>query len=161
MNLQNVNPLLIRQRPYSLLLLKGLVFVVTSFFLLKSGNEVDIHFHDTYYVIGHAHVFRLLATLALVLWTLYLLTFKMLYSKMLTWIHVIITILTLLFLILTLYFDNHPLNPPFRRFYDIGSWQVYNSFKYTNPVNLILCILMIGQIVFVINFIAGCFKRKT
>jgi heme/copper-type cytochrome/quinol oxidase subunit 1 len=160
MNLQKISPFPIRQRPYSLLLLTGLVFVLTSFFMLKSGDVVDIHLHDTYFVIAHAYIYRLLAISAFVLWAFYLLTYKTLYSKMLTWAHVITTILTLAVLALIAYFGNRLLHPAPPPYYDLSPWQASHSGnKYIHAVTITLFILVFGQVIFVINLIAGLVKR--
>ncbi len=74
--------------------------------------------HDTYFIIAQTHIFLLLAILAFVVWSFYFLTNKMLYSKALTWTHVIITILTLALFAATLFFGEGLLNLRPRRYYD-------------------------------------------
>lgn len=152
----------IKQKPYNLLLLTGLVFVLTSFFVLKQSNSVDIHLHDTYFVIAYTHIFWLLAVLALMVWTLYLLTNKILYSKALTWTHIIITILTLLLFALTLFFGDSLMNPTPRRYYDYSSWNSIDNYTtFTKAISITIFVLLFGQFIFVINFIAGLFKLRT
>ncbi|MBS0647577.1 MAG: cbb3-type cytochrome c oxidase subunit I [Verrucomicrobia bacterium] len=151
-----------KQKPYNLLLWTGLVLVLTSFFILKQSNSVDIHLHDTYFVIAHTHVFWLLAILAFFVWTLYLLTNKILYSKALTWTHVIITILTLLLFALTLFFSDSFMNTTPRRYYDYSSWGSFDSYTtLTKALGITIFALLFGQFIFVINLIAGLFKRLT
>jgi len=148
------------QKPYNLLLWTGLVLVLTSFFVLKQTNSLDIHLHDTYIVIAHTYVFWLLAILALFVWTIYLLTNKILYSKMLTWAHVSITILTLLLFALTLFFGDSFINATPRRHYDFSSWNsFYHYTTLTKVMAISIFVLLIGQCIFVVNLIAGLFKQ--
>ena len=149
-----------KQKPYNLLLLTGLIFVLTSFFVLNQNNSVDIHLYDTFFVIAHTHFFWLLASLSLFVWTLYLLTNKILFSKALTWTHVIITILTLILFAFTLYIGDSLSNLKPRRYYDYSSWNSFDIYdKYTKAIGITLSILIFGQVIFIINFIAGLFKR--
>jgi cytochrome c oxidase subunit 1 len=151
-----------KQKPYNLLLWTGLILVLTSFFILKQNNSVDIHLHDTYFVIAHTHVFWLLAMLALFVWTLYLLTNRILYSKALTWTHVIVTILTLLLFALTLFFGDSFMNPTPRRYYDYSIWNSFDNYTtFTKAIGITIFVLLLGQFIFVINLIAGLFKRLT
>jgi len=150
-----------KQKPYNLLLWTGVIFVLTSFFVLKNDSTVDIHFHDTYFVVPFKHVFWFLAILALLVWTLYLLTHKILFSKVLTWTHVTITILTLFLISLTLYHGDNISNMKVRRYYDFSSWNAINAYdQYTKTIGISLSILIFGQIIYIINFAAGLFKRR-
>lgn len=135
--------------------------VLTSFFVFNSSNSVDIHLHDTYFVIAHTHVFWLLAILAIIVWTIYLLTNKILYSKALTWTHVIITILTLGLFASTLFFGDNLSNPTPRRYYDFSGWENDMYSKWIKTLAISIYILLFGQIIFIINFITGIFKRRS
>ena len=149
-----------KQKPYNLLLWTGLVLLLTSFLVLKQNNSVDIHLHDTYFIIAPTHVFWLLAFLALFVWTLYLLTSKILYSKAFTWTHVIITILTLLLLVLTLFFGDNFMNTTPRRYYDYSSWNSFDNYTtFAKAMGISLFVLLFGQFVFIINLIVGVFRR--
>jgi cytochrome c oxidase subunit 1 len=152
----------IKLRPYNLLLLTGIVLLLTSFFVLKRDSAVDIHFHDTYYIIAHAHFFCLLGIISLFIWTLYLATKKMLYSKALTWTHVILTVLSVASVILILSFASNHFDATPQRYYDYNSWDLFKaSQKYNTAIAIVIVILLIGQVVFIVNIIAGLFKRKT
>lgn len=152
----------IKQKPYHLLLLTGLVSVLTSFFVLNQNNLVDIHLHDTYFVIAHTHIFWFLTVLALFVWTLYLLTNKILYSKTLIWTHVIVTILTLLLVALTLFFGESFMNPTPRRYYDYSNWNSFNNYtEFTKAIGITIFVLLFGQVIFIINLIAGLLKKQT
>jgi cytochrome c oxidase subunit 1 len=149
-----------KQKPYNLLLWTGIALVLTSFLIFNQSNFVDIHLHDTYFVIAHSHLFLFLAIAALFVWTLYSLTNKILYSKALTWTHVIITILTLLLFAMTLFFGDSFMNPTPLRYYDYSSWNSFDSFTaFTKAIGITIFVFLLGQFIFVINFIAGVLKR--
>lgn len=151
-----------KEKPYNLLLVTGLIFLLTSFFVLRQDNSVDIHLHDTYFVIAHTHFSRWLEILSLFVWTLYLLTHKMLYSNALTWTHVVITLLTLLLFALPLFFDDSFMNPPPRRYHDYRDWKSFDHYtRIIKAISITIFILLFGQFIFVINLIAGIFKRRT
>lgn len=83
------------------------------------------------------------------------------FSKVLTWAHVIITILTLILFVLALYFGDSLSSLKPRRYYDYSSWNSFDPYdKYTKAIVIALNILIFGQIIFIINFIAGLFKRR-
>ena len=148
-----------KQKPYNLLLWTGLILVLTSFFILKQNNTVDIHLHDTYFVIAHTHIFWLLAFLALFVWTLYLLTNKIMFSKALVWTHIIITIMTILLFALSLFFGDSFINPTPRRYYDYSSWNSFDNYTtFTKAFGVTIFVLLFGQFIFVIIFIVGLFK---
>lgn|GEM_PF-689136 len=151
----------IKQRPYHLLLLTGLLLFLTSFLVLHESGAIDIYLHDTYFVIAHNHILWLLTILALFVWILYLLTVKILYSKALTWIHIIATILTILLLTLALFIGDNFMNPTPRRYYDYSNWNSLGNYTtFAKAISTIIFVLLLGQFVFVINLVAGFVKRR-
>jgi len=142
-------------------LLTGILLIATSFFILKGNNTVDLHYHDTYFVIAHTHVFWLLAIGAFVLWTIYLLTEKRLYSKTLSWLHITITILMLLMLAISLYLKQGQSELTPRRYSEYGDWDSFmNLTRYDKILFIAIAFILIAQLFFVFNFIIGLFKRK-
>lgn len=151
-----------KRKPYNLLLLTGLVLVLTSFFVSKQDDSVDIHIHDTIFVIAHTHIFWLLAILSFFVWVLYILTNGILYSKALVWAHVIITNLTLLLLGLILFFGSSFGNPTPGRYLNSSDWNFFENYiAFTKAIGITMFVLMIGQMIFVINFILGLLTRLT
>ncbi|HYE54987.1 MAG TPA: hypothetical protein VD996_09100 [Chitinophagaceae bacterium] len=128
----------IKTKPYHLLLFAGIVFVLLSFFANNQNNTLDLHLHDTYYIIATMHVLWALAFLALLTWTLYTVTSGFLYSKVLTWAHVGLTLVTLLFLTWAVFFGN---------------------VAYSGTIAVVAIILLLTQLVFFVNFFGGVFKR--
>ncbi len=151
--------LLMKQKPYILLLWTGIMLVATSFFILKQANSIDIHIHDTYFVIAHTHVFWLLAILVLFIWALYLITNRILYSKALTWTHLIITTFTILLIAIIFLFGDRFMNPTPLRYYDYSNWNTLDNYSsLTKTMAVSIFVLLFGQFIFVINLIAGVFK---
>jgi len=113
------------------------------------------------FVIAHIHIFWLLAILAVLVWALYLLTNKILYSKILTWTHVIITILTLILFASILFFRDNLVNPTPLRYFDYNSWNSFQTYTtFTKTISIVIFVLLIGQISFVINLVGGLFKHR-
>jgi heme/copper-type cytochrome/quinol oxidase subunit 1 len=137
------------------------MLVLTSFFLFTQSNSIDFHLHDTYFIVANTHIFWFLGTIAFIIWTLYLVTNKILFSKTLTWIHIIISILTILLLILSLYFRNATLNTTARRYYDFSNWDSLDNYTtFTKVFGKVLLILILGQLLFFINLVMGLLKPK-
>jgi len=149
------------QRPYNLLLLTGILLVVTSFFLLDGNTSINLQFYDTYYVIAHAHVFWLLAVESLIFWVIYLLTEKLLYSKTLSWLHIIITILTLLILAVSFYIKQRQSTLTLRGYYDFSDRDSFMKLeKYDRILFISIGFILIRQLLYIFNFSIGLFKRK-
>ena len=80
-------------RPYHLFAVAALIFFVVGLF--TGPQTIDIHLHDTDYVIGYSTACFYLSTLGLIFWTIYLLFRNLLFHPALTWAHVIVTIVFL------------------------------------------------------------------
>jgi hypothetical protein len=151
------NNLQLKQSPYNLLLYAALVLISTSFFI-DQNKTADIHVHDTYFIIAQTQLYWLFACIIWVLWFLYLTTRKLLYSKSLTWTHVVITLFTVVFLNFLLYFGNDLLYQPAKPFVD--SWKAYDANNRNKRlIEISVLVLVIGQITFIVNLVAGLFKR--
>jgi cytochrome c oxidase subunit I len=152
--------MLIKQRPHNLLAWTGLFFFLFSF-LVRTDSTIDIHFHDTYFVMAQSHLFWLLAALSMFVWLVYLLTNRFLLSKVFTWTHVIITIFTLVLFASTFYTGDSFISLKPKRYNDFSNWNSFSAFNpYLKIVGTIIAILLLGQLIFFANFIAGIFKHR-
>lgn len=148
------------QKPFHLFLITGIIFLLISFFILKDNNVIDIHIHDTYFVIASEYLFGLLAILSLFFWLLYLVTNKMLFSKALMWAHVMITLSGFIIFASDLYLGTAFSNLKPRRYYDLSSSVSFGYFHQSSKVlSTALIVLLFGQLIFLINLITGLFKR--
>lgn len=83
----------LKTKPYELFGLMALLFFIISLF--GSNKSIDLNFHDTYIVISNVSIFRGLAVLLLFIWSVYLLSRRILLSKILIWLHVALTLLAI------------------------------------------------------------------
>src|SRR4051812_21890293 len=95
----------IKERPYNLFPIASIIVLISSF--PAFGTTVDIYLHDTYFIFASADLLWGITGLLLILWTVYLLTQRFLFSKVLTWIHVILTVTTLVFVAAISFYLNH------------------------------------------------------
>lgn len=150
----------IRAHPYNLLLLTAILLFI--FFLFINENQtLDVHLPDTYFVIAGTHFFWLFALLLSVLWIAYRIFKKILFSLKLTWIHVLISVMTTILLLLFLFIGNYSLNLRPGSYTDSSSWNTYHE-NFTQKMRTIsygILVLLVAQMVFVANLIIGLFKR--
>ena len=148
-----------KQKPYKLLLWAAFALVLASFFI--TSDSVDIHLHDTYFIIAVKHLFWALGLIAVIIWALYKLTFEFLFSRLLTWVHIIATIITLIILVLVIYSGDSLSSPKPRQYYDYSNWNSLNTYnQYAKTLGILLSIVLIGQVAYLINLIGGLIKRR-
>jgi heme/copper-type cytochrome/quinol oxidase subunit 1 len=142
---------LLRQ-PYFLFVLIAPILLLISFFVKE--KIIDIHFHDTMYVISLAHIFWAIAILLFLGWGIYKLVVKVLWSKYLTWFHVVTTLFFFIFLIIISFLSAKPpsqaLNWKIRNQEIQGEKIIYGS---------ILILFIVAQICFLVNLVGGLFRR--
>ncbi|HEU4471694.1 MAG TPA: hypothetical protein VFR58_11455 [Flavisolibacter sp.] len=149
----------IKSRPYQLFLLSGLSFLLFSILALNREGSIDIHVHDTYYIVAHTHVLWILASLSVLLWIIYILTNRFLFSKFITWLHVAVTISALILLSWISVFG-YQLNgaPKYMDYSSPWSWKAHSG--YSKAVIIIIAVLLTGQILYIVNLLGGIVKRK-
>jgi heme/copper-type cytochrome/quinol oxidase subunit 1 len=150
------------KNPHHVLVITSVLFFITSFF--KRGDAFDINMHDTYYVIANVSLYRVFAGMLLCLWLIYQIISRLtLWSKKLTWLHVLFTILPMIFFAARLWriftlegsLDGIP-----KRYYAFSEFQKKPSFVSIETICvLILAFLFLGQVLFLINIIGGAVKR--
>ncbi|MGN6437075.1 MAG: hypothetical protein ACTHMM_11105 [Agriterribacter sp.] len=145
------------KKPYHLFGISAFVLVLLSFIPFKS--TVDMHVHDTYMVLDIAFVFRALAMFLMLEWMLYFFTIRILFSSVLIWLHVLITLgmLAVIF-IASSFIEFQPVSDPVK-FDEIDKWE---AFKYSRQVYIVgasVVLLLLAQPIFVINLFLGVLKR--
>jgi hypothetical protein len=86
----------IEKHPYHLLPMAAVAIAIVG--LLSGNSTVDIHLHDTYFVLASVTFIWLSAAALLLLWILYLFTKNVLYSSRLSRIHIFLSILSAVFI---------------------------------------------------------------
>ena len=145
-----------KERPYNLLLLTAILLFIVALF--SFNVPVDIHFPDTYYIVPLALLIWLPTIILVLFWLLYLLTKRFLFFKILTWIHIILTIIfSILILILPFVFTTSftVIGTP-RPYYDFNGLHRGNI---TEMIPLILLILLLGQATYFVNLLVGIIKK--
>jgi len=151
-----------KEKPYNLLLLTAILLFIAGLF---SGNfPIDILLHDTYFVLPITYLLWFPSLVLAFFWLLYLLTKRFLFSKVLTWTHIILTITCSVFIHVIPYlsaYSSAGLAGAPRRYYDNGIFNKYKVFSNMNTIILLtFLILVLGQLIYFINLIIGIYKRK-
>jgi hypothetical protein len=143
-----------KSQPYILFFYAAILLILVSF-LLKN-QTVYFHLHDTYYVIGKKDVLLVFALIVSILWILYLLFRIILYSVMMTWIHVMVSLVAVVIIIVFI---------SIHKYYDLSGIIKYRGRPYIREYNSNVQILtysaillFVVQIVFLINLMAGLIK---
>ncbi|WP_295129198.1 hypothetical protein [uncultured Chitinophaga sp.] len=126
-------------KPYNWLLICSLILVAWPF----SGNNVAVHFADTYFVLSAGYFFIPIAILIIVLWLMYRLTNRLMFSKILSYasIFMVFCFFGILFSV----------------------WLVDSMRILINPELAVLFsiyLLLAAQLVFILNLLLGVIKGK-
>jgi uncharacterized membrane protein YhaH (DUF805 family) len=146
----------IARQPYFLFLLSAVLLFVLSFAFW--GQTFDVHLHDTYFIIATPHFIWGLALLFLFGWAIYQLMSRVLWTKYLTWFHVVVSVF-LLVLLLTLNWWHDTLFPPIER--GNSSWETIQEDQQRERwVYLPLVLLFLAsQLAFIVNLFGGLIKK--
>ncbi len=143
----------IRERPFELFGLAAVLMFIL--WLIPTKASLDVNLHDSYFVFSSASLFYVLTTTFLFIWLIYLVSDRILFSKILTWAHTILTILTSALLLIFITFND--MIPGTRGYY------AYNEGQ--NPVWVLIAIygglfitLGLSQLILVFNLLAGLIK---
>ena len=135
-------------KPYHLLLLAGILFSIAA--LTSTKETVDIHVHDTYFVVTRSFLYWAFVILTYFLWGIYVLTGKFLFANVLTWLHVLLTLGTLIL------FISVPLFNYQKSYIDLNPWTSFNKFNLISKILAwVTIILLLAQAMFIVNIITG------
>lgn len=144
-------------QPYFLFLLTGVILIIATFFTFD--QTIDFSFHDTYFVVAVNYFIWAAAILFFLLWGIYKVTDRFLWTKKLTWIHVSLTILVLILLSIIGFWHDKIL-PPIKR--DTVSYQDIIDVQKREGILAypIMILFIVGQIAYFVNLIVGLIKRR-
>jgi len=134
--------------PYILLLIFGVLLLLISIF--PNDRTIDIHFHDTIYIIAMPQIQIGLGILLLFFWFIYSFLYKKLFSNFLVWIHIIITLLFFILLVIIPYVKSSEM------------LRQYNDAHYflNRAVLGFSIVWAFTQLMFLINILGGILKSK-
>lgn len=146
-------------RPFIIWLAATLVTAVAAF---RVNGSLDIHLHDTYFVIAHRHVFLAIAAVLAVFALLYKTLDEVLFSPWLNGIHIISTLIVVALVLFPLPQEGFAGMP--RRYYDSSAWESQQSFGSLNhAVALAVILCFFGQLLFILHILWGLlrlFRRR-
>src|SRR5687768_11497246 len=119
-------------QPYRLFAIKGILILIISFFV--TGQTVDVHFSDTYFVLDTTYLLQFTSALLLALFAVGYFLKAFLVSYKLSWVHVFGTVALLLVLLFFVYSNTKAYHPGFH------NWKFYYR---NNQIIMVLfaCIL--------------------
>ncbi len=146
-------------KPHHLFLLTALVLASFAFFNWHQGHLIDLQYHDTYFVTNKSAVFGILAFLSLITWSIYSLTHKWLFSKILAWIHVVLSIIAFFVFVYALNRNSYlyALTPSRYYAYRIEGKPAISDFNIL--LTYIFIAFLLTQVIFILNFILGIVKH--
>lgn len=141
-------------RPEVILSVAAVGFIVAAAFPSGVSEAIDIHLHDTYYVISLPHVYTLAAMLFALFAIIYFLTRKFRQWVFLQYFHLIslamVPLLPVLFS-MTFQMKHYPLQPE----------DAFDPYNTANMMTMfVLMIFLLGQLAFLINLAAGFIRGK-
>ena len=145
----------LKSRPYNLLLIATILLLVASLFVLN--ETLDIHLHDTYYIIPTAYALWAIVLFLILLWIIYLVTNRWLFSKSLVWLHVVISTAASLFIVIYLLNFRGIAGMP-RRYVDYDEWDMFRQYRESIVVSVM--VLGGGVFVYLVNLVAGLVRRR-
>ncbi|MFT4016544.1 MAG: hypothetical protein QM668_06250 [Agriterribacter sp.] len=144
--------MLLTRKPYHLLLVLAVLLAVVSLAGANNSKTVDVHLRDTYYVLDIVFIMRAITMLLLLLWLLYIFTFESLFSVGLAWMHICLTItLSLTISGLLLWKANN---------YVVSVDMMHINIRRTTlVVQIFIALMLLTQLIYFINLLAGILKR--
>lgn len=149
----------LKNKPYNLFVIFSLLFTATGFFFYNS--IIDIHLHDTYYVLQHALLFWSGTAIFLLLWGIYFVMNRTLFSNKFMWIHIIVTIAAVVIICTWPLLNNtHTgLAGTPRRYYD-HSGLFLKIMKEFSGILFGIGLLFLAQLMLFMNLLLGLFLKK-
>jgi hypothetical protein len=140
----------IKERPYGLLLFTAIALSLALVF----PPIANINFQDKImFSVPLAIMVWIIPLLLITFWLLYLLTKGFLYSRSITWIHVLITISTTILTVIVLYIGINPLQPTYASSID-------RQKLIGNTMQILFIVFVCGQCTYLANVLLGRFTKN-
>ncbi|MEI6950004.1 hypothetical protein V9K67_22655 [Paraflavisolibacter sp. H34] len=141
-------------KSYTWLFISGLVLILFSFF--DAQRPVDIRLQDSLVVMDAFLAFGSAGTALLLFWLLYRLTRKYLYARVLSWVHVVLTIVTVLYFLLNLFGSGLGRTPEEAESFS----DVYGFLRAIHLPPLVLAAFLAVQLLYPVNLALGLVRRS-
>ena len=133
---------------------------LTGIFL--GNSALDIHLHDTYFVVAHFHIVMGVASFMGMFAGVYQ-WFPKMYGRYMNqtlgYIHFWITIIGAYLIFWPMHYEGLAGMP--RRYYDFSMWESFKMFAGLNQfISFVAMIVFAGQLLFVVNFFYSIFKGR-
>ncbi len=149
----------------------GMLFAIGFVSLFISGgltgiflgnSSLDIHLHDTYFVVAHFHIVMGVASMFGMFAGIYH-WFPKMYGKYLNntlgYIHFWITIIGAYLIFWPMHYEGLAGMP--RRYYDFSNWESFKMFGGLNEfISVVALIVFATQLLFILNFVYSIFKGR-
>jgi cytochrome c oxidase subunit 1 len=133
---------------------------LTGIFL--GNSALDLHLHDTYFVIAHFHIVMGVASFFGMFAGVYHWFPKMFgryLNNTMAYIHFWVTLIGAYLIFWPMHYEGFAGMP--RRYYDYSSWQSFNQFAGLNSfISIVAMIVFAVQILFVFNFFYSIYKGR-
>lgn len=133
---------------------------LTGIFL--GNSALDIHLHDTYFVIAHFHIVMGVASffgMFAGVYHWYPKMFGRFMNNTLSYVHFWITIIGAYLIFWPMHYEGFAGMP--RRYYDYSNWESFKQFAGLNEfISFVSIVVFLAQILFVINFFYSMFRGK-
>lgn len=124
------------------------------------GQSLDLHIHDTYFIIPTNYFIWTIALIFFLAWGFYKFIDKILWTKKLIWLHVLTTIFVVIYFA-TIEPWHDKIMPTIKTTDVVSLQKVFEDQKGEHIIALTISIIFIvGQLSFFVNLVGGLFKRR-
>lgn len=145
----------IAERPYQLFFITALLLILLSLF--TNSGSLNISPGSASSIIDGIFVLRAVAMFMLLSWLLYWITSKLLFSKVLIWLHVIATLIIVVFLSILIFKNGSSQRYLQNQYLKSESVSITEWMHFIIPLCIIL--LFAAQLLFFINLLLGVLRR--
>lgn len=130
--------------------------------LFLGNSAIDIHLHDTYFVVAHFHIVMGVSAFFGMFAGVYHWFPKMFgrfMNSTLGYIHFFVTLIGAYLIFWPMHYEGIAGMP--RRYYDISAWESFKQFQPINSfISIVSIIVFVAQLLFVINFFMSIFRGR-
>lgn len=149
-----------KQRPYILLLFTAIILFLGGF--LSDNTSIDIHIQDSYFIFSRQFLMWFTATILFSFYLLYVGTHHLLCSLKLTWVHTFLSVSKAIFIFALCFFYTAQTASAMHDINHVNHSNTNEIGFFDSSHNLIvnaICLLIIIQLFYFINFFIGFFRR--